>query len=208
MIGIYKIISPSKKIYVGQSIDIEKRFEYYKILNCKGQTILYNSFLKYGVNNHTFAVLCECDVSELNEKERFYQDLFSVLKNGMNCMLTSYNGNSGKMCVKTRLKLSIASKGKKMSKESKLKMSLAKKGCVPWNKNIRQKEATHGTIYEYNLGCRCYLCKSKNTEYCRNKKNKNKSDYENQPRNHFRNGTQTKTGSQRIGKETRRHETD
>jgi len=26
MIGIYKIISPSNKIYVGQSTDIEKRF--------------------------------------------------------------------------------------------------------------------------------------------------------------------------------------
>ena len=29
MIGIYKITSPNKKIYIGQSINIEKRFKWY-----------------------------------------------------------------------------------------------------------------------------------------------------------------------------------
>jgi len=45
MVGIYKITSPSGKIYIGQSINIEKTWKYrYKNLNaCKRQTILYNS---------------------------------------------------------------------------------------------------------------------------------------------------------------------
>ena len=48
-IGIYKIVSPSEKIYIGQSINIEKRWEKnYKTLKCKTQTKLYNSLKKYG----------------------------------------------------------------------------------------------------------------------------------------------------------------
>jgi len=61
-------------------------------------------------------------------------------------------------------------KDKKLSQETKDKMSERKKGCTPWNKGIRQKEATHGTLYEYrNKKCRCKLCIKANTDYCRNK---------------------------------------
>jgi predicted GIY-YIG superfamily endonuclease len=42
MIGIYKITSPTNKVYIGQSLDIEKRFVNYKGLFCKQQTKLYN----------------------------------------------------------------------------------------------------------------------------------------------------------------------
>lgn len=62
MTGIYKITSQSKKIYIGQSVDIEKRFKRYKNLHCKKQIRLYNSFLKYGVDKHKFEILCECNV--------------------------------------------------------------------------------------------------------------------------------------------------
>ena len=48
MIGIYKITSPSNKIYIGQSIDIEKRFYYYRKLYCLKQVKLYRSFIKIG----------------------------------------------------------------------------------------------------------------------------------------------------------------
>jgi hypothetical protein len=37
MIGIYKIINPKGKTYIGQSINIEKRWNGYKKLHCKGQ---------------------------------------------------------------------------------------------------------------------------------------------------------------------------
>lgn len=36
-IGIYKIKSPSNRIYIGQSWDIDKRLNYYKRLLCKSQ---------------------------------------------------------------------------------------------------------------------------------------------------------------------------
>lgn len=47
MIGIYLIKSPTNKIYVGQSWNIEKRRNYYKNLHCKGQRKLCNSLKKY-----------------------------------------------------------------------------------------------------------------------------------------------------------------
>ena len=77
MIGIYKITSPTGKVYIGQSININKRFYQYKKLHCKGQVILYNSFMKHGVENHIFEVIKECEVLELNNEERDYNIVFN-----------------------------------------------------------------------------------------------------------------------------------
>lgn len=90
MTGIYKITSPKNKIYIGQSIDIERRFKNYKsISQTKGQIMLHNSFKKYGVNNHIFEIVEECNIELLNERERYYQDFYNVLNDGLNCILTN-----------------------------------------------------------------------------------------------------------------------
>lgn len=141
MIGIYKITSPSKRVYIGQSVNIKKRFNSYKNLHCKGQTIIYNSFLKYGVNNHNFEIICECSVLELNEKERFYQDLYSSQGiNGLNCILTRTNNKTGFHSKETKDKISKTLKEKKIkppswngrfhSEETKEKMSLMAKKYI------------------------------------------------------------------------------
>ena len=89
MIGIYKITSPTKRIYIGQSIDIKRRFYNYKKIKCQGQPLLYSSLKKYGVETHKFEILCECERHELNERERYYQELYSVIGlNGLNLILT------------------------------------------------------------------------------------------------------------------------
>ena len=135
MIGIYKITSPSKRIYIGQSIDIEKRFNTYKRLDCKKQPAIYNSFLKYGVNKHKFQIICECSIEELNDKERYYQDAFSATgENGLNCVLTKSSDRVGELSEETKIKISLKNKGhkynlgKKRSEETKKKMSDALKG--------------------------------------------------------------------------------
>ena len=79
MIGIYKITSPSKKVYIGQSVNIENRKNIYSKIKCKGQSKLYNSLKKYGFSEHKFEIICECEILELNEKERFYQELYSSI---------------------------------------------------------------------------------------------------------------------------------
>jgi len=95
MIGIYKITSPNGKIYIGQSINIEKRIIRYRNLHCKSQPKIYNSIRKYGWNKHLFEILLECEINELNDKERYFQDLFNAIENGMNCTLTMQNSKSG-----------------------------------------------------------------------------------------------------------------
>lgn len=152
MIGIYKITSPTGKIYVGQSINIEKRFYQYKKLHCKGQVILYNSFIKHGVEKHKFEILCECEISELNDKERYYQDLYSVLEEkGMNCNLTKSSDRSGKHSDETKLKISIANKGRKHSEETKDKIRKRNLGNN-YRTGIPTKEETKIKIGLGNLG--------------------------------------------------------
>jgi group I intron endonuclease len=128
MIGIYKITNPTNKIYIGQSIDIENRFSKYSYLNCKKQIRLYNSFKKYGFDKHKFEIVLECSIDELNNNERYYQDLYSVIgKNGLNCTLTKSNDKSGLLSKETKIKISQNNskfwKEKKRSKETKDKIS-------------------------------------------------------------------------------------
>jgi group I intron endonuclease len=111
-IGIYKITNPKGRIYIGQSVDLENRFYHYKIMNCKKQPRLYNSFLKYGVENHDFQILEECNLSYLSEKERYYQEKYNVLsKQGLNCVLTSYENVRGRMSEESKQKISLKNKG-------------------------------------------------------------------------------------------------
>jgi group I intron endonuclease len=60
--GIYKITNPNGKVYIGQSIDIDKRWNKYKVKNCKPQIRLYNSLNKYGWENHYKDIIEECEV--------------------------------------------------------------------------------------------------------------------------------------------------
>jgi group I intron endonuclease len=155
MIGIYKITSPSKKVYIGQSIDLEKRILFYKRYLCKSQTALNNSFLKYGVNKHKFEIICQCDISELNDKERYYQDLYQVIGNkGLNCILTKTNDRCGNHSDVTKIKMRNSAKGRiawnkgiKCSEEQKEKIRLKKKGVKLSEETIlKLKEIKKGTI--------------------------------------------------------------
>ena len=132
MIGIYKIISPSNRIYIGQSIKIEDRIKSYKNLKCKEQPKLYKSLLKYGFENHKIEILIECNESKLNELERHYQEEYDSIENGLNCIYTKTNDRSGKSSEETKLKISLNNTrpflGKKHSEESRLKMSSSLKG--------------------------------------------------------------------------------
>ena len=86
--GIYKITSPSGKIYIGQSIDIEKRWAYYKTKKTNVQPKLQNSFNKHGVESHLFEILELCLEGMLNQRERHWQDFYNVLTEGLNLKLT------------------------------------------------------------------------------------------------------------------------
>jgi group I intron endonuclease len=137
IIGIYKITSTSGKVYIGQAIDIEKRWNMYRLMHCKNQPKLYRSFKKYGVENHTFEIIKECEVHELNYYERHYQEYYDVLSEfGLNLKYTQTNDRSGKMSEETRKKMSDAKQ--KMSDETRKKMSESGKNKI-FSESHRQK---------------------------------------------------------------------
>lgn len=78
--GIYKITSPSGRIYIGQSTDIKRRWSYYKAPSFSDNGLLKNSFTKYGVGNHTFEVIEICNKEELDIREIFWIDLLKCNK--------------------------------------------------------------------------------------------------------------------------------
>lgn len=162
MIGIYKITSPKNRVYIGQSINIEYRWKKYKNLECKKQIGLYNSFLKYNIENHIFEVIEECNIELLNERERYYQDFYNVLKNGLNCKLTKTNDKSGKLSIETKNKIKLSLIGKKRNVEIGKKIGLKLKGrkrsiesinkSVLNNKNYKHSEETKLKISNSNKG--------------------------------------------------------
>jgi group I intron endonuclease len=88
--GIYKIISPTGKVYVGQSKDIKTRWKSYRgqRAGIKKQIKLYNSLQKYGHEAHIFEIIEECPAENLNYRERHWQDFYNVIgKKGLNCIL-------------------------------------------------------------------------------------------------------------------------
>ena len=78
--GIYKITSPSGKIYIGRSYRIKERWRTYRRMDCKDQNKLFASFFKYGVDNHEFIILHELpnDVEKevIERYEIIYLDLY------------------------------------------------------------------------------------------------------------------------------------
>lgn len=130
--GIYIIKSPNNKVYIGQSKNIYKRFRYYEKLNCKKQSGIYNSLIKYGVKNHLFNIIEECCIDLLNERERFWQEHYDACgKNGLNCRLTQTDDKSAIISEKTRQKMSESGKAKVMSKEHRdnlIKSGLKRRG--------------------------------------------------------------------------------
>ena len=118
MIGIYKIIQPNNKIYIGKSIDIEKRWEKnYKKSNCKNQSKLYNSLQKYGWENHIKEIIEECKEDKLLERETYWKLFYKVLEIPSLCC--RIDGKSGKLSQETKNKQSISAKSSGVGKYNK-----------------------------------------------------------------------------------------
>ena len=91
--GIYKITNTqTEECYIGQSTDCRVRWNNH----CKHglgidtpeKNKLYAAMQQYGLENFTFELLEECDPEELNERERYYIDMFNSVDFG-------YNGVAG-----------------------------------------------------------------------------------------------------------------
>lgn len=128
IIGIYKITSPTKRIYIGQSVDVRARLLTYKRLQCAKQPKLYLSLKKYGVEKHKFELVCECDISDLDKLEIYYIQLFNSAlgKYGMNCVTGGRNGFV--ISEETRKKLSDNGKKRTLTEAQKKHLSIINTG--------------------------------------------------------------------------------
>lgn len=114
---IYKITSPSGKVYIGSTIDVKKRWDKYNRMNCRQQTRLYASFNKYGVGKHIFDVICETSFENMLSTEYIIGMQYDVLsKNGLNCNLPSLFANSKIVSECSKQRMSVGAK-KRFSSE-------------------------------------------------------------------------------------------
>lgn len=73
MIGIYRITNvETNQSYIGQSIDIKRRWAEHKAPSANGNDTLHNDMHKYGLNKFVFEIIEECEPSKLSERELFY----------------------------------------------------------------------------------------------------------------------------------------
>lgn len=116
MIGIYKIISPSNKIYIGQSINIKQRKQSYSYFNSYKKSIgpkLFNSLKKYSFENHIFEIIEECSIEQLNEREIYWKKYYlNILNNNWKQVLFCelYDRGGGPKSDQTKFKQSISQK--------------------------------------------------------------------------------------------------
>lgn len=141
-LGIYKLSwEESGYFYIGQSIDIQNRFNRHKhlIINNKNKSgFIQNVYNKYGMPS--FEILEECLYDDLNAREQHYLDLHfdddkccNLNKNAVSSKGHKYSKETIER-IKTLRKDSYKkgedhhSFGKKASLESRKRMSEAQKG--------------------------------------------------------------------------------
>lgn len=165
-IGIYKITSPSGKVYIGQSWHIIHRWADYGKKTTKSQRHLHFSFNKYGKKAHDFQILHELppDVEQevLDRYEQLYMDLYRDA--GFVLMNCKEAGAKGKLSEETKRRVSESLKGRavwnkgltgvvKMSEATRDKMRIASKAHgSPWNYGRKMSDKTRSAIAKANIG--------------------------------------------------------
>jgi hypothetical protein len=119
MVGIYKITNPEGKSYIGLSREIETRWNSYKNMQFQSNTLLKESFKKYGYLNHVFEIIEEVVLSEdtygkntaiLRKRERYWIEELGTFYDGLN-----QNGGGsgcGSHTSKSKQKISESLKGR------------------------------------------------------------------------------------------------
>ncbi len=121
MAYIYKITNTiNNKLYIGKTINtIEKRFAEHikqsKITQAKKRP-LYNAINKYGIENFTIEIVEECDIKEVNEREKYWINYFNTYKYGYNATL----GGDGTNTLDYEKIIALWNEGKNITEIAKL----------------------------------------------------------------------------------------
>lgn len=85
--GIYKIVSPTGKVYIGQSQNIQQRLRYY-LYDPPASTKIGRSIKKYGIENHKVTVL-EL-THNLDQRELHFIREYNSVEKGLNTIYRNY----------------------------------------------------------------------------------------------------------------------
>lgn len=136
--GIYMIMNNiNEKKYIGSAKNIDKRWYEHRYTlnkNCHDNSLLQNAWNKYGKNNFSFIIIELIDPIKLVEREQYYINYYNACNKKYGYNLSPTAGNT---------------LGFKFSEESKLKMSIAKKG-KPMRKNYIMSDETKRKIGDAN----------------------------------------------------------
>lgn len=115
-IGIYSIMNKlNNKIYIGQSVDINKRFIKHRTLlnnNKHNNLHLQQAWNKYGENNFEFSIIEYCEKCDLNGKEKYWINYYNSTNknNGYNIAIGG-SANKGFHHTKESIEKMLISRG-------------------------------------------------------------------------------------------------
>lgn len=154
MVGIYKITSPTGKVYIGQSWKIKERKWRYAGLACKRQTKLYSSLISHGWPAHKFEIIHEFPENTTQAELDYYEILYwqNHIDSGFEMLNLKKPGSHGKHSAETveKMKGGVGSKGHRwgLSEEQKNKHRVAMIG----NKNCVGRKLSEETKRKIGLG--------------------------------------------------------
>lgn len=130
---IYKITTPSDKVYIGQTINLIKRKSDYNKKRFSNQIKLWNYCEAHSWNpGDSFEVIEEClcgeNRSNINEREKYWVAFYDSHHNGLNCDDGGGGRTGFKHSEETKERLRQINLGKKLSEETKEKCRIANVG--------------------------------------------------------------------------------
>jgi group I intron endonuclease len=165
--GIYLIQNIiNKKVYVGSSVNIERRWKKHKALlrNDKHHSLhLQNAWNKFGEENFKFIILETVKVlSHLLAVEQVFLDYYKSYEKefGYNYCKTAGSPLGMKLSKEHRRKLSEANKGKKHSEETKEKIRIAHIGKKHTDES-KEKMSEYAKKRKYSEETRAKMSDSK-----------------------------------------------
>lgn len=144
---IYRLTSPSGKVYIGQTCNFKARMRKYKGKATINQQKIYRAIQKYGWDNFTKEIILEnLTLEEANQKEILQIKLHNSVKEGYDIA----HGGGGLLGMirtdQTRKKMSDSRKGIKYSEETLRRMSESRKGIAAWNKGLKTNKPSWNTL--------------------------------------------------------------
>lgn len=107
--GIYKITNQiNGKVYIGQSVNIEKRWTKHRKASETLDYPIYRAMRKYSLENFSFEIIEECSLSELDKRESFWIQFYNsaLQEKGYNLTLGGSSSSGRSLTLEDVLEIS------------------------------------------------------------------------------------------------------